>query len=93
MAESPSVSWYLRSLADADTHCGDYSIVTRSGRALCGIEFVPKELLLGSPALPGFPTGFRAGMPTVREARPVSRSARWTLSPGATIHHARSEPH
>jgi hypothetical protein len=38
-----SVSWYLRSLADADTHRGDYSIVTRSVHAVCGIEFVPRS--------------------------------------------------
>jgi hypothetical protein len=28
VAESPSVNWYLRSLADADTHRGSYSTVT-----------------------------------------------------------------
>jgi hypothetical protein len=49
------VSWYLRSLADRDTHRGNYSIVTRSVHALCGIEFVPRVLLLGGPALPGSP--------------------------------------
>jgi hypothetical protein len=49
------MSWYLRSLADADTHRGSYSIVTRSVHALCGIEFVPRELPLGGPALPGNP--------------------------------------
>jgi hypothetical protein len=49
------MTWFLRSLADRDTHCGDYSIVTRSVHALCGIEFVPKELPLGGPALPGNP--------------------------------------
>jgi hypothetical protein len=42
-------------MADADTHRGDYSIVTRSVHALCGIEFVPRELPLGGPALPGSP--------------------------------------
>jgi hypothetical protein len=47
------MTWFLRSLADRDTHCGDYSIVTRSVHAVCGIEFVPTELPLGGPALPG----------------------------------------
>ncbi|MGH3699690.1 MAG: hypothetical protein ACRDQY_09525 [Pseudonocardiaceae bacterium] len=49
------MGWHLRSRADADTHRGDYSIVTRSVHALCGIEFVPRELPLGGPALPGNP--------------------------------------
>ncbi len=49
------MSWYLRSLADADTHLGSYSPVTRSVHALCGVEFVPRPLPLGSPALPGSP--------------------------------------
>lgn len=49
------MSWYLRSLADADTHRGHYSIVTRSVHALCGIEFVPRQLPLGGPALSGSP--------------------------------------
>ena len=49
------MSWYLRSLADADIHRGDYSIVTRSVHAVCGVEFAPKQLPLGDPALPGSP--------------------------------------
>ena len=49
------MSWYLRSLADADTHLGSYSTVTRSVHALCGVEFVPRALPLGGPALPGNP--------------------------------------
>jgi hypothetical protein len=49
------VSWYLRSLADADTHLGSYSTVTRSVHTLCGVEFVPRKLPLGGPALPGSP--------------------------------------
>jgi hypothetical protein len=46
------VRWYLRSMADADTHRGHYSIVTRSVHALCGIEFIPKELPLGARRSP-----------------------------------------
>lgn len=48
--------WFLRSLADADTHKGTYSTVTRSVHAVCGIEFVPRELpVTSSPALPANP--------------------------------------
>jgi hypothetical protein len=54
-AGDPSVSWFLRSMADSDSHRGDYSIVTRSVPAVCGIEFVSKELPLSGPALPGSP--------------------------------------
>ncbi|MGH3782783.1 MAG: hypothetical protein ACRDRO_19735 [Pseudonocardiaceae bacterium] len=49
------MSWYLRSLTDADTHRGHSSAVTRSVHALCGVEFVPRPLPLGGPALPGAP--------------------------------------
>jgi hypothetical protein len=47
--------WFLRSLADADTHRGSYSTVTRSVHAACGVEFVSRALPLGGPALPGSP--------------------------------------
>jgi hypothetical protein len=67
------VSWYLRSMADADTHRGDYSIVTRSVHALCGIEFVPRELPLGGPALPGSPLDPEQVCPRCRTARVPSR--------------------
>jgi hypothetical protein len=42
----------MRPLADRDTHRVNYSIVTRSMHAICGIEFVPMQLPLGGPALP-----------------------------------------
>jgi hypothetical protein len=51
----PRPLWFLRSLADADTHRGSYSTVTRSVRAVCGVEFEPRPLPLGGPALPGSP--------------------------------------
>lgn len=51
----PRPLWFLRSLADADTHLGSYSTVTRSVHAACGVEFVPRALPLGGPALPGSP--------------------------------------
>lgn len=60
------MSWFLRSLADADTHRGSYSIVTRSVHALCGVEFVPRKLPLGGPALPGSPLDPRQICPACR---------------------------
>lgn len=42
-------AWFLRSLADRDTHRGDYSIVTRSVHAVCGIEFEPLKRTNGAP--------------------------------------------
>jgi hypothetical protein len=51
----PRPLWFLRSLADADTHRGSYSTVTRSVHSDCGVEFVPRALPLGGPALPGRP--------------------------------------
>lgn len=41
--------WYPRSLADRDTHHGEYSATTRSVHARCGIEFVPLKLADGGP--------------------------------------------
>jgi hypothetical protein len=53
LAHQP-VNWYLRSLADADTHRGELR-ADGSVHALCGVEFVPRPLPLGGPALPGSP--------------------------------------
>lgn len=47
------MSWYLRSMADRDTHRG-----TRNRgvvNAECGICFVPRPLAFGRTALPGDP--------------------------------------
>jgi hypothetical protein len=41
--------WYLRSMADRDTHRGTYSITTRSVQALCGAEFEPPKCTTGAP--------------------------------------------
>jgi hypothetical protein len=51
------MNWYLRSMADRDTHRGTYSPVTRSVHAVCGAEFVPRRLGLGGDrlALHGWP--------------------------------------
>lgn len=50
------VHWYLRSLADHDTHAGAWSPVTRSVHSVCGLEFVPRPLPYGErTALPGNP--------------------------------------
>jgi hypothetical protein len=63
------VNWYLRSLADADTHLGSYSTVTRSVHALCGVEFLPRPLPLGGPALPGSPLDPDQVCPACRGAK------------------------
>ncbi|MGH3698407.1 MAG: hypothetical protein ACRDQY_02840 [Pseudonocardiaceae bacterium] len=64
------MSWYLRSLADADTQCGHYSVVTRRVHALCGVKFVPRELLMGGgPALPGSPLDPDQVCPACRSAQ------------------------
>jgi hypothetical protein len=62
-----------RSLADADTHRGHHSIVTRSVHALCGIEFVPRPLPLGGPALPGNPLDPEQVCPQCRTTRASAR--------------------
>lgn len=41
--------WFLRSMGDRDTHCGSYSITTRSVHAVCGIEFQPLKRTTGAP--------------------------------------------
>jgi hypothetical protein len=43
--------WYLRSMADADTHRGRYSITTGSVLAVCGAEFQPLKRTNGAPIL------------------------------------------
>lgn len=50
-------AWFLRSLADRDTHRGLYSPGTRSVHARCGVEFVPLRLGLSGDrlALAGWP--------------------------------------
>ncbi|MGH3672782.1 MAG: hypothetical protein ACRDSH_19490 [Pseudonocardiaceae bacterium] len=48
--------WYVRSLADGDTHQGELSLATRTVHAQCGIEFVPlKALTNRGPELPRYP--------------------------------------
>ncbi|MGH3669834.1 MAG: hypothetical protein ACRDSH_04260 [Pseudonocardiaceae bacterium] len=55
-AEWGHMHWYVRSLADRDTHRGHHSMVTRSVHAVCGVEFVPLRALLNrGPELPGRP--------------------------------------
>ena len=48
------MSWYLRSMADSDTHrgelCGDGLVI-----AQCGAVFTPKPLAFGRVALRGQP--------------------------------------
>jgi hypothetical protein len=52
---TPDRQWYLRSMGDGETHCGRYSIATRSVFTVCGIEFVPIRLPFDRLALPGNP--------------------------------------
>lgn len=48
--------WYVRSLADGDTHRGELSLGTNSVHAVCGIEFVPLQVVINrGPELPGYP--------------------------------------
>lgn len=52
---STSRDWYLRSLADQDTHRGDLQ-PDGTVTAACGAVFHPRKLfLMGSLALPGGP--------------------------------------
>ncbi|MGH3975266.1 MAG: hypothetical protein ACRDS9_18350 [Pseudonocardiaceae bacterium] len=48
------MSWYLRSINDRDTHCGD---LVQDGTvvARCGIRFKPLPLPFNRIALPGHP--------------------------------------
>jgi hypothetical protein len=50
---APPVGWYLRSMADRDTHRGRWSGVTRSVHSVCGLEFQPVALSYGGFFLPG----------------------------------------
>ena len=51
------MQWFLRSMADHDTHRGNYSTATRSVHASCGLEFIPRRLGVRGDrlALPGWP--------------------------------------
>lgn len=57
---SPRSAWFVRSLADGDTHCGIFSPATRSVHALCGTEFQPLPIGLRGDriAFPGTPPDF-----------------------------------
>lgn len=57
MSKANHEAWFLRSMADADTHRGAYSLATRSVHAVCGIEFIPRRLGLDGEriSLPGHP--------------------------------------
>jgi hypothetical protein len=48
------VSWYLRSIADHDTHHGELQ-PDGTVAARCGIQFAPRPLPRGTVALPGHP--------------------------------------
>ena len=47
--------WYVRSLADGDTHRGELTNI-RTVCAVCGVEFIPITALRErGPKLPGYP--------------------------------------
>jgi hypothetical protein len=48
------VSWYLRSIADHDTHHGELQ-PDGTVAARCGIQFAPRPLPRGNLALAGHP--------------------------------------
>jgi hypothetical protein len=48
------VSWYLRSIADYDTHHGELQ-PDGTVAARCGIQFAPRRLPRGNLALPAHP--------------------------------------
>jgi hypothetical protein len=73
VAESPSVSWYLRSLADADTHRGSYSTVTRSVHAHVRHRVRTPPAAAGQPGAARQPAGPRPGLPQCCAARVPSR--------------------
>lgn len=52
--EDVMISWYLRSMADYDTH---YGKLRQDGivKAECGTEFLPRILAFGRVSLPGTP--------------------------------------
>lgn len=61
------MSWYLRSLADYDTHRGE---ITADGQvtATCGAVFTPYLLPQGGIKLPGYPQDPDQICPTCRDA-------------------------
>jgi hypothetical protein len=61
-----SLGWFLRSLADHDTHRADGVRAEGNVLALCGVEFTPKPTvrLVGKRFVDGFPD---LGSPPVPE--------------------------
>lgn len=70
MTATDRAAWFVRSMADGDTHRGVYSPATRSVHARCGIEFQP--LPIGWPPklgpLPGNPPDPQQVCPNCRGA-------------------------
>jgi hypothetical protein len=71
---TPDRQWFLRSMGDGETHCGRYSIASRSVLTVCGLEFVPLRLPFGRLALPGNPPDPQQVCPQCR-AQIASQSA------------------
>jgi hypothetical protein len=51
---SQTMSWYLQSMGDADTHRGELQ-PDGTVSAVCGIQFRPIDLPLGGVSLQGYP--------------------------------------
>jgi hypothetical protein len=68
----PGGNWYLRSIGDRDTHCGelqsDGSVLGR-----CGVEFRARPLPYGRIALPYYPADPEQICPQCRESKPANR--------------------
>ena len=71
------MSWYLRSMADRDTHRGSYSTVTHSVHADCGIEFIPQQLPYDRIALPGYPQDRDQICPDCQQRGGEDHATRW----------------
>lgn len=71
MSQPERAAWFLRSMADGDTHRGIYSPATRSVHAVCGAEFIPRPVGLRGErlSLPGAPPDPAQVCPRCKEAR------------------------
>jgi hypothetical protein len=70
----PGGNWYLRSMGDRDTHCGELQ-PDGSVRARCGVSFQPRPLPYNRIALPGQPQDPDQICPQCRAGRPANRRA------------------
>ncbi|MGH4000872.1 MAG: hypothetical protein ACRDTJ_25800 [Pseudonocardiaceae bacterium] len=67
------MSWYLRSMADHDTHRAGTLRPDSTVAAECGVRFRPLRLPLGRLALPGHPYDHDQICPTCDPAKGARR--------------------